>query len=900
MALTTYWKKRRFDVTEEPRGKTARRKGSAFVIQKHAATRLHYDLRLELDGVMKSWAVTRGPSLVPGEKRLAVEVEDHPIEYNKFEGTIPKGQYGGGTVMLWDRGQWEPEEDPERGLKKGSLKFRLEGAKLQGSWHLVRMHRRPGEKRNNWLLIKSKDDTARGARDKDILEELPLSIASGRTMDEITEGAAKKLSRIKSLLRGGKSKAKKPVANKTAASKRKKTRKRAAAATAQIHETVRSRRAPVPRRAAKADGETIPGGKRTFQPPFIAPTLATLSDKAPSSDNWIHEIKFDGYRLQTRIADGHAALLTRKGLDWTQKFEPVSHALEELAVKTATLDGELVVEGDDGVSSFSLLQQDLSAGRTDRMVYYVFDLLYLDGVDLRGVPLERRKAELAKLLRRTSKNGPVRFSESLDQTGEVLLKHACQLGLEGIISKVRNAPYRAGRVPDWLKTKCTDRQELVVAGYAPSTADAQAIGSLIVGYYEAGELKYAGRTGTGYTHKLARELYKKLNTLRQTECPFGKVPAEERRSRVKAVWVKPKLVAEVELRGWTHGGHIRQSSFQGLREDKAATDVVRERKVTVAAAKAGTTSKKSRAPATAGKKTVIAKPPRKKDEDYFGAVRLSHPERVYWPDVGLTKRDLAEYYGKVWNLMRRELVGRVIAIVRCPEGATGQCFFQKHATAGVEAKFLRLVPEPDGDKSIAVDDLDGLIALAQAGALEIHIRGSTIDRLEEANRLVFDLDPGPGVKWKELIEAAREVRERLDGLGMETFVKTSGGKGLHVVLPIAPTPWEEAKGFARKIAEAMERDDPKRFVSTATKAKREKRIFVDYLRNSREATAIAPFSTRARAGAPVAVPLNWTELSTLKSADRYTVQNISQRLGRLRSDPWAKIGKLKQKLPKKI
>jgi bifunctional non-homologous end joining protein LigD len=894
MALTTYWKKRRFDVTDEPRGKTARRKGAAFVIQKHAATRLHYDLRLELDGVMKSWAVTRGPSLVPGEKRLAVEVEDHPIEYNKFEGTIPKGQYGGGTVMLWDRGQWEPEDDPRRALSKGSLKFRLEGAKLQGSWHLVRMHRRPGEKRNNWLLIKSKDEMVRGARDKDILEELPLSIATGRTMDEITEGAAKKLSRIKSLLRGGKSKTKKPAAKKSAAKKRKKAR-RAAAASAQIHETVRSRRASVSPRAAKADGDIIPGGKRTFQPPFIAPTLATLSDKAPGSDNWIHEIKFDGYRLQTRIADGHAALLTRKGLDWTHKFEPISHALEELAVKTATLDGELVVEGNNGVSSFSLLQQDLSAGRTDRMVYYVFDLLYLDGVDLRGVPLKRRKEELAKLLRRAKKNGPVRLSESLDQEGDVLLKRACQLGLEGIISKVRDAPYRPGRVPDWLKTKCTDRQELVVAGYAPSTADTQAIGSLIVGYYEGGELRYAGRTGTGYTHKVARDLYKKLNTLRQKECPFGKVPAEERRSRVKAVWVKPKLVAEVELRGWTHGGHIRQSSFQGLREDKVATDVVRERKVHVAAAKSSTAAKKSK-PAPAPRKAAS----RKKDEDYFGAVRLSHPERVYWPDVGLTKRDLAEYYGKVWDHIRLELVGRVIAIVRCPEGATGQCFFQKHATAGVEAKFLRLVPEPDGDKSIAVDDLDGLIALAQAGALEIHIRGSTIDRLEEANRLVFDLDPGPGVKWSELIAAAREVRERLDALGLESFVKTSGGKGLHVVLPIVHTPWDEAKGFARKIAEAMERDDPKRFVSTAKKAKREKRIFVDYLRNSREATAIAPFSTRARPGAPVAVPLNWSELSTLKSADRYTVQNISQRLGRLRSDPWAKIGKLKQKLPKKI
>lgn len=883
MALKKYWAKRRFDITAEPRGKTARKTGHAFVIQKHAATRLHYDLRLELDGVMKSWAVTRGPSLVPGEKRLAVEVEDHPIEYNTFEGTIPKGQYGGGTVMIWDRGTWQPEDDPRRGLQKGHLDFSLEGGKLSGRWHLVRMHRRPGEKRNNWLLIKSDDESARGARDKDILEEQPLSIATGRTMDEITEGASKKLGRLKKA-KGKTKPAKKPAKRKAA---------RRAAANVLAGETRKSaapsRRAGRDRRVkAKVNGDSaVAGGRRTFQPPFIPPSLATLSDKAPDSENWIHEIKFDGYRLQSRIADGHAALLTRKGLDWTHKFEPVSHALEELPAKTATLDGELVVEDENGVSSFSLLQQDLSAGRTNRMVYYLFDLLYLDGIDLRAVPLVKRKAMLAKLLKGAPKQ--LRLSESLEEQGGVLLKHACKLGLEGIISKLRDAPYQGGRGHDWLKTKCSDRQELVIAGYAPSTADAHAIGSLILGYYEDGELHYAGRAGTGYTHKVARDLYRKLNAIRQKQCPFGTVPAEERRSRVKAVWVEPKLVAEVELRGWTHGGHIRQSSFQGLREDKKAAEVVRERPVAAAAAKAAVPAKKSK-PAK----------PQKKTQDHFGAVRLSHPERVYWADAGVTKYDLAEYYAKVWDHMAPHVTGRVIAIVRCPEGASGQCFFQKHASAGVDARFLHLVREPDGDKSISIDNLDGLIALAQSGALEIHIRGSTIDHLEEANRLVFDLDPGPGVKWKQLVAAAREVRERLAALKLESFVKTSGGKGLHVVLPIAFTPWEEAKGFARKIAEAMEADDPSRFVSTAKKVMRNDRIFVDYLRNSREATAIAPFSTRARPGAPVAVPVDWRELSTLQAGNQYTVLNIAQRLGRLRKDPWARIGKLKQKLPKKI
>jgi bifunctional non-homologous end joining protein LigD len=896
MALKKYRSKRRFDITAEPRGKAARTKGSAFVVQKHAATRLHYDLRLELDGVMKSWAVTRGPSLVPGERRLAVEVEDHPIEYNKFEGTIPKGQYGGGTVMIWDRGSWQPEQDTHRGLQKGHLDFSLEGGKLHGRWHLVRMHRRPGEKRNNWLLIKSDDEWARRPRDKDILEELPLSIATGRTMDEITEGAPKKLSRIKTLLKDAKKPAKKST---TKAATKRKTARRAAAATVQAAESRKSARAPkVGRRRSGStsrgkNDDMASGGHHTFQPPFIAPSLATLSDKAPDSANWIHEIKFDGYRLQTRLADGHAALLTRKGLDWTRKFEPISEALEALPADTATLDGELVVEAENGVSSFSLLQQDLSAGRTDRMVYYLFDLLYLDGVDLRALPLAERKARLAKLLKALSKDAPLRLSESLEESGGTLLRHACQLGLEGIISKLRDAPYRPGRGQDWLKTKCSDRQELVIAGYAPSTADAQAIGSLIVGYYEGGALRYAGRTGTGYTHKVARDLYRKLNAIRQKECPFGKVPAEERRSRVKAVWVKPELVAEVELSGWTHGGHIRQSTFQGLREDKKATDVVREHKIHIAAARTTAAAKRSAPPARKPKPAAEAR-------DHFGAVRLSNPERVYWKDAGVTKYDLAEYYAKVWDYMKPHLVRRVIAIVRCPEGEGGQCFFQKHASAGLDAKFLHLVKEPDGDKSISIDDLDGLIALAQAGALEIHVRGSTIDRLEDANRLVFDLDPGPGVKWNELIAAAREVRDRLAALKMESFVKTSGGKGLHVVLPIAYTPWEQAKGFARAIAEAMEADDPGRFVSTAAKAKRANRIFVDYLRNSREATAIAPFSTRSRPGAPVAVPLDWRELSTLRSSNQYTVLNITQRLGRLRKDPWANMGKLKPKLPKKL
>ena len=869
--LKTYWSKRRFDVTAEPRGKADKKRGSAFVIQKHAATRLHYDLRLELDGVMKSWAVTRGPSLVPGDKRLAVEVEDHPIDYNKFEGTIPKGQYGGGTVMLWDRGSWSPDRDPHRGLLKGHLDFHLDGERISGGWHLVRMRKRPGEKRNNWLLIKSDDDAARTAKDKDILEQNMKSVTTGRTMEQIAKGTAVWNS----------SRKKASPKTKTATKTGKRTAQKRTAKKAKKRKTAALRAKGAVRRSAKSAG-ALPG--------FIAPCLASLSDKAPDSANWLHEIKFDGYRLQAHIDHGEVRLFTRKGLDWTTKFATTAKALAKLAIETAVIDGELVVEGPDGVSSFSLLQEALKDNAHDTMAFYAFDLLHLDGEDLRKDPLEQRKDALAKLLKKAPKHGPVRLSESIDGKGTELHANACRLGLEGIISKLRDAPYRSGRGNDWLKTKCSDRQELVVGGYLPSTADARSIGALSLGYYDKGVLKYAGRCGTGYTHAVARDLYRKFKALERPTSPFKKLPPEER-GKNRPVWVEPRLVAEVNFHGWTHGDipRVRHASFQGLREDKKATEVVREEKKTLPAG----------AKTPARKSAKIARPvSKKKDDAAVAGVRLSHPDRVYWKDAGVTKQYLAEYYEKVWKWMKPHVTGRVLALVRCPDGASGQCFFQKHASAGIDPKLLTMVPEPDGDKSIAIDDLKGLISLAQAGALEVHMRGSSTDHLEDANRLVFDLDPGPGVKWPALIEAAREVRERLAALKLDTFVKTTGGKGLHVVLPIKHTPWEAAKAFARGLAEAMERDDPKRFVSTAKKARRNNRIFVDYLRNSREATAVAPYSTRARPGAPVAVPITWNELFRLPSSNHYTVLNISQRLSRLKKDPWAGIETMKQKLPR--
>jgi bifunctional non-homologous end joining protein LigD len=874
VALQTYRAKRNFKVTPEPRGGRAKKSGHQFVIQKHAARRLHYDLRLELDGVMKSWAVTRGPSLVPGEKRLAVQTEDHPIEYNAFEGTIPEGEYGGGTVLIWDRGTWQPEGNPHAGLKKGHLAFALDGEKLHGAWHLVRLKGKRGETKSNWLLIKSNDDFARTERDADILEEMPDSVVTGRSIPEIAEGKGRKRvwhsnRSVKDNVKAGATRGNGGAAPRKAKSARAPRRAAAAKKT----------------KASKTKKKSASGGTRL--PEFVPPCLAQLSERPPDDPSWIHEIKFDGYRIQARLEDGEAKLLTRKALDWADKFQPIADAVAELPAAQALLDGEIVSESERGMSSFSQLQQDLSEGRSDRLVYLVFDLLHLDGHDLTKESLLDRKKVLQTLLEDLPRDAVIRFSEHFEEPGSVLLRHACQMELEGIISKRANAPYRSGRGGDWLKIKCTNSQEFVVGGFAPSTVDSKAIGALILGYYENGQLQYAGRAGTGYSHKRARDLYGRLQPLRVAKPPFVEIPREETAAR-NAKWVEPQLVVEADFRGWTHGNRIRQASFQGIREDKSPKEVVREAKATMTKETAGSAK-------TAG--GGAARTARKATDSPAYTVRLTNPDRVYWDDVGVTKKDLADFYAGIWDWISPHIVGRPLSLVRCPEGASGQCFFQKHASAGIDAAHLRLVDEPDGDHVITIDSLDGLVSLAQSGVLEIHPRGTTADSLETADRLIFDLDPGPGTGWDDIVNAAREVRQRLKDIGLVSFVKNSGGKGLHVVLPIAPAPWDVAKDFTRKIAEAMTADDPARYTATVKKSARRNRIFVDYLRNSREATAVAAYSTRARPGAAVSTPITWEELGAQTGADRYTVLNLQQRLAQLRKDPWADIGKIKQSLP---
>jgi len=899
VALEIYRKKRKFDVTSEPRGRESRGGGNRYVIQKHAARRLHYDLRLELDGVMKSWAVTRGPSLDPGDKRLAVHVEDHPIAYNAFEGTIPQGEYGGGTVMIWDRGRWIAEGDPHKGYAKGHLDFVLDGEKLHGRWHLVRMRSREKDRHENWLLIKGKDEASRSGRGKDILEEEPFSVATGRSMDEIAAGKGKKrvwhsnravgvpadprpqtqrdfkgqlLAAAGSpATRTSKSRAKTNSEPKTAprrAAKRQ-TRAKAAAMAA----------------ARKRSSSAPQGGRSGRLPNFIPPSLATLHETAPSGPQWLHEIKFDGYRIEARLDRGKVKLLTRKGLDWTHRFKRIAHAVAVLPAQTALLDGELVVENDKGVSSFAMLQTDLKEGRGDRFVYWAFDLLSLDGRDLTKAPLIERKAALRRLLRGKSKSGAVRYAGHFDEDGPAIFKHACAMDLEGIVSKVRDAPYRSGRSENFVKAKCHNAQEFVVAGFSPSTAMPKAVGALTVAFHEHGKLRYAGRVGTGYSRQTARDLWRRLQPLRVDRPPVA-LPKDERRKDV--IWVKPQLVVETEFRGVTHDGLLRQAAYKGLREDKPARDVVREAPAPVAAAQRHAVRKS--APARADK---TAKRSGNRNAT-IANVHLTHPDRVYWPDVGVTKQDLAAYYVSVWDFMAPHVIDRPLAIVRAPEGIEGETFFQKHIAATIKQSPLRhVVPAKEHDV-IAVEKLDDLIELVQSGALEIHVRGSTLDRLEICDRIVFDLDPGEGVSWKAIVAAAAETRERLEAEKLTSFVKLSGGKGIHVVVPIDGTDWDTTKAFAARIANAMAADSPKLYLAKMTKALRHGKIFIDYFRNSREATSVAAYSTRARPCAPVSMPLSWQALPRTTGANQFTVLNAKKHL---RADPWAEMGKVKQKLP---
>lgn len=817
MGLRRYSSMRDFSKTSEPRGNEARRGGRAFVVQKHAASRLHYDLRLEMGGVLKSWAVPKGPSLNPADKRLAVEVEDHPVDYGGFEGTIPKGQYGGGTVMLWDIGRWTPlDANPARALSKGKLSFLLEGDRLRGGWTLTRMAAR-GDK-PNWLLIK-RDDEHASRKWKGWGADFDRSVRSKRTMTEIAAGNG----------------------------------------------------AGAPRRRRTDPDAPIPGA--------LTPQLCTLADHAPAGDGWLHETKFDGYRLLALKVGEEVRLMTRGGKDWTDRFPPIVDSMRRLKIDRALIDGEAVIVEPSGKTSFQRLQQGIKAGSFDDLLFIVFDALRVGDNDLTRLPLLERKEALRRLVK--DGVGVIRYSEHVRGHGPRLLKQACGQGLEGIISKRVDAVYAQGRSKTWLKVKCSKRQEFVIVGWTAPSGSRSRFGALLLAAHDdAGRLVYTGRVGTGFNEATLKDIGDRLKALARKSSPLHRAPsAEERRG---AHWVEPRLVAEIEFTEWTEDGRLRHPSFQGLREDKEAGEVRIEG---VGAAPAPASKRRPDRRAAGPEPVVIA------------GVAISSPERVVYESAGLTKADIARYYERAAERILPHIADRPLSTVRCPQGRGGQCFFQKHLGDSFGEHVLAIdVTEKSGPtKYIGVDSAAGLISLVQFGVLEIHPWGAKAGDLERPDTMTFDLDPGDGVGFDRVREGAARVRAILEELDLVSFVKTSGGKGLHVVAPLTPSAgWDEVKSFAAGVALRLAREEPERYLAKMTKSARAGRIFVDYLRNGRGATSVAPYSTRAREGAPVSMPLRWAESSGVESGAQFSVTNTPARLrGR---DPWEGYFKVRQKL----
>jgi bifunctional non-homologous end joining protein LigD len=867
--LSTYRKKRDFTKTAEPSGKArvAASKQRRFVIQKHDATRLHYDFRLEYEGVFKSWAVTRGPSLDPTEKRLAVEVEDHPLDYGDFEGTIPKGQYGGGTVEIWDRGYWYAE-DQTKGLAKGDLKFALMGEKLKGEWVLVRMkHDRSGGKRINWLLIKHRDDYARPGSGEAVLND-DRSVASGRTLKQIEEGKGKAPEPFMMTRRIAGSDA---VwnSNKGVAAEARATKASAKPASAR-------KRAPKKAKTQASKARAI----KSEMPDFAGLQLCEISARPPSADGWVHEIKFDGYRIQMRIANGDVTLKTRKGLDWTDKFPAIASAATKLP--DAVIDGEIVALNKKGDPDFSAMQTALSDGNTDDLVFFAFDLLFAEGEDLRPLPLLARKERLRKLLGRSAKStrAPIRYVEHFDADGEQMLASARDAGLEGIISKRADAPYRAGRGGSWLKIKSRPGHEVVIGGW--KTTDGK-FRSLMAGVYNGDRLVYTGIVGTGYGRDTVKLIMPALKAAAASRSPFSGKNAPTGGRDVH--WLKPELVAEIEFAGWTADGMIRQAAFKGLRADKPAREVRAETPARATVPRLGATRLGARAAATTRTDMTTSRQPRTsttRDRATIMGVAISHPNKALWPDAGdkqpVTKRDLAAYMETIGDWMLPHIQGRPCSILRAPDGIDGESFFQRHAMPGLSDLVTEAKVTGDRKPYLQIDRVEALVAVAQSGGLELHPWNCAPDQYEVPGRLVFDLDPAPEVTFQDVIAAAKEMKQRLEALGLETFCKTTGGKGLHVVTPLAITQknrlnWKQAKMFAQAVCEQMATDTPDKYLINMSKKQREGKIFLDYLRNDTKSTAVAPLSPRARPGATVSMPLNWSQVKIELDPKRFTLRS---------------------------
>ncbi len=865
-SLARYQQKRDFTQTAEPSGRMAVAPSSQlrYVIQKHAATRLHYDLRLELDGVFKSWAVTRGPSVDPADKRLAVEVEDHPLDYGDFEGTIPKGQYGGGTVQLWDRGYWAPEggKTPEDALKGGDLKFTLHGTRLHGSWVLVRIKNdRSGGKRTNWLLIKHRDEFAKPGEAQALLDS-DRSVASGRAMKQIADGK-------------GKAPAPFMLANDSVKSD----------AVWQSNREDKTQ-SVLQSKTPRAKAPTL-----KTMPTFIEPQLCKLVDRPPATPGWAHEVKFDGYRAQLRVQSGKARIRTRSGLDWTKQFAAIAKKAERLP--DCIIDGEVCALDRAQMPSFAALQAALSDNQSEDLVFFAFDLLVVGKEDLRPLPLADRKERLESLLQKSRAGDSIRYVAHFESTANTVLESACKMNLEGIVSKKLDAPHLSGRSAGWTKAKCRAGHEVVLGGW---TTEAGGLRSLLAGVNRDGHLVYVGRIGTGYSATVAAKLLPTLKKMTRDNSPFGGANAPPMAKNIR--WLKPTLVAEIEFAGWTADGMIRQASFKGLRSDKPASEVVAETpsplqsgndvpdEKLAAKVKSSTPSKKK-----------LPKPPGKSASGKPGVtvvmgVTLSKPDKVLWPDAGdglpVTKLDLAEYYEAVGDWLLPHLKGRPCSLVRAPDGLAGEQFFQRHAMAGISNLFTLVKVKGDKAPYVQIDRVEALAAVAQIGALEMHPWNCAPDNPEVAGRLVFDLDPAPDVKFAAVIAAAIEIRDRLKKVGLESFCKTTGGKGLHVVTPLTggkgAVTWPAAKDFAHIICAQMAQDSPTKFLDTMSKKDRVGRIFLDYLRNDRTATAVAVLSSRVRAGAPISMPLHWKAVKAGLNPALYTVRSGAALLKK--SKPW--------------
>ncbi|MCA1245751.1 DNA ligase D [Massilia sp. MS-15] len=864
-ALKLYKAKRNFDITSEPaEGGTASPDALSFVIQKHWASRLHYDFRLELDGTMKSWAVPKGPSYDTHDKRMAVHVEDHPISYSDFEGTIPPNQYGAGKVIIWDKGTWEPVGDPQEGYRKGSLKFAIHGHKMRGRWALVRMKARAGERQEAWLLIKENDEYARPAEEFSVVDEMPDSVKE-LPMPRRARARVAALKAQASAEEGSKPARKRAAARPSAASAAKSGAKPAAKSSAKSG----AKRAPA-----------LPDGvKPAALPEHFTPELATLVDAPPHDpENWLFEVKFDGYRMLARVEGGTVRLITRNANDWTDRLQPLHEELVRMGLPDGWYDGEIVVHDAQGKPNFGLLQLAFDGVRTADIVYFLFDAPYCNGYDLRDVPLVERRAALEQVLKK-AKSDKVRFSAEFGTDPDQLVVAACKIGLEGVIGKRRDSRYVERRSPEWIKLKCGLRQEFVIGGFTDPKGSRKGVGSLLLGTYDReGVLRYAGNVGSGFNHASLMDLKERLEALRSDDSPFPPRAVPGRQHH----WVKPVLVAEVSFSEWTSTGAVRHPVFQGLRSDKPARGITREEPRPV---------EEVEKPALAD--APVSPPPPGLHGKLPDKLRVTNPERVVDPSTGITKLDVIRYYALVGELMMEHLKRRPLTLVRAPAGIGAELVFQKHADVKKLPGVKQMDPalDPDNPPMLEVASVEGLLSLAQWNAIELHTQNALAKSYETPDRMVFDLDPGEGVEWRAMQEAAQIMHAFLDELGLPAFLKTSGGKGLHVVVPIRPEyGWDTVKAFSQAIVRHLAATLPERFAFKSGPRNRVGKIFIDYLRNGRGATTICAWAARARPGMGISVPLEWDELTRLKSSTQWTVANVHTRLDKGNA-PWAGYAK---------